>query len=185
MSRADAAERITVAAVSLGVERGVGALSLQAIASSAGVSKALLLYHFDGKAALLDAVAASLGRTSASRLERARHGADAMHAWRALARDETARGELALLAALALDAEVDAVPLLAVRAAREESAAAMATALLEGVGLTPRVPAIFLGRLLLRQLDGLVIASTRGGLPAEALDAELDAFALALLALGR
>jgi AcrR family transcriptional regulator len=185
VSRADAAGRITTAAVSLGVERGVGALTLQAIASSAGVSKALLLYHFGGKAALLSAVVAALGEASAMRLERALATGDAMVAWRALAQHEVECGELALLSALTLEAEVTAGPLLAARAAREASAAALATEVLAGVGLVPRVPAPFLGRLVLRQLDGLVIAARRGGLSATSLEPELDTFALALLALGR
>jgi hypothetical protein len=56
---------------------------------------------------------------------------------------------------------------------------------LAGVQLTPRVPATMIGRLLLRQLDGIAAGATRGGLPAAELEAELDVSALALLALGR
>jgi AcrR family transcriptional regulator len=185
VSRADTAQRITRAAITLGAARGVGALSLQGIAQAAGVSKALLLYHFSGKAALLDAVLAALGQASTARLRAAAAAMDAMRAWRALARDEAIHGELVLLSALALEADVDAGPMSAMRAEREGAATALATAILGGVQLTPRVPAAFIGRLLLRQLDGLAAAATRDGMPAEALEAELDAFALALLALGR
>ena len=185
MSRADAASRIVGAAITLGAAKGVGAMSLQGIAAAAGVSKALLLYHFTGKAALLDAVVGALGHASESRLRAAAIAADAMRAWRALVRDETMHGEMALLSALALEAEVDAESLRRARAEREAAAAALATAILAGLQLTPRVPAVFLGRLLLRQLDGIAAAATRDGVSVGALEAELDVLALALLALGR
>lgn len=185
MSRADAASRIVRAAITLGAAKGVGAMSLQGIADSAGVSKALLLYHFKGKTALLNAVVVSLGQLSESRLRAAATAADAMGAWRAFVRDGRVHGELALLSALALEAEVDADALQRTRAEREDAAAALATAVLSGLQLTPRVPAVFLGRLLLRQLDGLAAAATRNGVTAAALEAELDVLALALLALGR
>ncbi len=184
MSRADAGARITRAAIALGAIEGIGALSLQAIARGAGVSKALLLYHFAGKSALFTEVAVALGAASESRLRRAAEAPDAMEAWRTLVRAEVTRGELALLAALAMEMELDAGALPAIRVAREGAAAALAIAVLAGVHLTPRVPAALLGRLLLRQLDGLAVSSTREGIAPEALDAELDAFALALLALG-
>lgn len=185
MSRAEAAGRITRAAITLGTAEGVGALSLQAIAHAAGVSKALLLYHFDGKSALLDAVALELGQGSTLRLRRAASVADAMDGWRTLARDEATRGELALLAALTLETATDAAALLDARAAREAAAASLATAVLAGVQLQPRVPPAFLGRLVLRQLDGLTVAARRSALDPSELENELDAFALALLALGR
>ena len=185
MSRADAASRIVRAAITLGAANGVGAMSLQRIAAAAGVSKALLLYHFKAKTALLDAVVGALAQASKSRLRTAATTADAMRGWRALVRDETVHGELALLSALALEAEVDADALRRVRLEREEAAAALATAMLTELQLTPRVPAVFLGRLLLRQLDGLAAAATRDGVTTAALEAELDVLALALLALGR
>ncbi len=185
MSRADATARITRAAITLGVAEGVGAMSLQAIARAAGVSKALLLYHFAGKSALLAAVAVALGDASATRLRTAAAGADALEAWRALMRDEASRGELALLVALSLELELEPGPLRALRDAREAAAAALAAAVLAGMQLTPRVPAALLGRVLLRQLDGVAAGATRSGIAGHALEAELDAFALALLALGR
>ncbi len=185
MSRADASERIIEGAVRLGIARGVGAMSLQAIATASGVSKALVLYHFQGKATLLRAVADTLARGSTTRLQRAAAASDAMPAWRALVVDELARGDAALLAALSLEEDVDPETSQRGRVAREEAAAALATAVLAGVGLVPRVPAAFLGRLMLRQIEGLAVAAARGGVPDAARDAELDAFALALLALGR
>ncbi len=185
MSRAEAATRLTRAAIALGARDGAGALSLQAIARSAGVSKALLLYHFEQKAALLDAVVTTLARGSAERLAAAAVSRDPMDAWRVLAREEAMRGELALLSALGLETDVTARVVLDGRQGRESTATQLAVAVLSGVALLPRVPPAFLGRLLLRQLDGLCVAASRAGLPPEAVDAELDAFALALLALGR
>lgn len=160
-------------------------MSLQSIARAAGVSKALLLYHFAGKSTLLAAVAAALGDGSATRLRMAAASADTLEAWRMLVRDEAARGELALLAALSLELELESGPLHAIREAREAAAASLASALLAGVQLTPRVPTALLGRVLLRQLDGIAAGATRAGIAGAALEAELDAFALALLALGR
>lgn len=184
MSRAETAARLTRAAIALGTARGVGALSLQAIANEAGVSKALLLYHFAGKTALLDAMVAALGSAGAERLRAAGGRPDAMAAWRALARDEVLAGEAALLAALGREAEVGPAPIAEARAARHAAAVTLAAAILAEVGLTPRVPPAFIGALLLRQLDGLAAAAPRGALPDAAFDAELDAFALALLAFG-
>ena len=185
MSRADASARLVRAAIALGTAEGVGALSLQGIARTAGVSKALLLYHFAGKAALLQAVVETLATTGTARLRQAAAAPDAMEAWRALVRAEAASGEAALLAALALELEVEGEGLAPLRATREGAATLLATAVLQGVQLTPRVPADLMGRHLLRQLDGVVAAATRRGLTDTALEAELDVAALALLALGR
>ena len=160
-------------------------MSLQGIAAAAGVSKALLLYHFAGRAALRDAVVVALSQASATRLRTAANAVDAMRAWRALVRDETVHGEIALLGALALEADVAAESLQRARAERVVAAVTLATAMLGGLQLAPRVPAELVGRLLLRQLDGLAAAATRDGISADALEVELDVFALALLSLGR
>jgi AcrR family transcriptional regulator len=185
MSRADASERIIEGAVRLGIARGVGAMSLQAIATASGVSKALVLYHFQGKATLLRGVVDALARGSAARLQRAAQQTDAMAGWRALVLDEVARGDAALLTALSLEEDVDVETAQRARVAREEAATTLAVAVLGGVGQSPRVPAPFLGRLVLRQIDGLAVAAARGGVADAARDAELDTFALALLALGK
>jgi AcrR family transcriptional regulator len=69
----------------------VGALTLQGIAAAAGVSKALLLYHFAGKTALLDAIVHALGTASAGRLRTAANAPDAIAAWRMIVADESVR----------------------------------------------------------------------------------------------
>ncbi|MFM7414309.1 MAG: helix-turn-helix domain-containing protein, partial [Alphaproteobacteria bacterium] len=58
----DAPTRILDAAENLIIARGVAAMTLEAVAREAGVSKGGLLYHFASKEALLEAL---LGRLSA------------------------------------------------------------------------------------------------------------------------
>lgn len=166
-------------------------MSLQGIASAAGVSKALVLYHFGDKPAVLAAVTDRLARRAASRMHAAATTPDAMVAWRELARAELAAGELALLAALAQ--EPDARPSanapstgpVAARAVREEGATRLASAVMATLALEPRVPLPFIGGALLRHLDGIAVASAHERFGAAELEAELDTFSLALLAFGR
>jgi AcrR family transcriptional regulator len=184
VSRADAAARIVEAAIRLGSASGVSALSVQGIADEAGVSKALILYHFESKAAVLVALADALGGRSAERLHAAARGPDAETSWRALVAEECRTRELALLAALSLEPDVGATHA-ATMARRAAGATALVHALLAGFGLAPRIPAAFAGRLLLRELDAFVVASGRAMPSDAALAAELDAMLLALLATGR
>lgn len=186
MSRAESASRLLEGAIQLGVAQGVGALSLQGIATTAGVSKALVLYHFGDKPALLAAVVERLGRQSVERLEHATAGSDALQGWRAMMLAEAASGELALLASLSQEADLSGSTVVPeARRTREARAATLAQAMLRTLGLTPRVPATLLGRVLIRHMDGLVIATARGGTTPGELDAELDTFTLALFGLGR
>jgi AcrR family transcriptional regulator len=185
LPRADATARILAAAIELGTSRGTGALSIQAVGDAAGVSKALVLYHFNDKAGLLTALARSLSSALESRLRDAAQSGEIDRAWRALARDECARGESALWSALLLDPDVPGAVVEEGRAGRTAAATRLAGRMLAAVGLTPRVPVEFLGRMLLRELDGLTHAARRDGLRGEGLESELDAVTLALLALGR
>jgi AcrR family transcriptional regulator len=186
MSRAETASRLLDGAIELGVAHGVGALSLQGIATTAGVSKALVLYHFGDKPALLAAVVERLGAQSVERLERATHAPDALQGWRGMMLEEAVSGELALLGALSQEAELSGAPAVPeARRAREARATTLAEAMLRTLGLAPRVPSPLLGRVLIRHMDGLVIATARGGSSAEEIEAELDTFTLALFGLGR
>lgn len=185
MSRADGAEareRLLAAATALGVTQGAGALTMQGIASAAGVSKALVLYHFGDKTALLGGIVERLVQRDIARAANATAAADPLAAWHALARDAEARAERGLLGALALEGALRST-MDGHAAAREAAATALAVAVLEALDLRPRIAPALLGRLLLRQLDGGVHA--RHDVSPTAIDAELDGFALAFLALGR
>lgn len=186
-SPSDAAGRLLAAAAALGAREGIGALSIQAIADAAGVSKALVLYHFEEKSALLAALHTELCGQSAARLRAAAQSADPLDAWRALVAAEVARGELPLLAALASDAAVRSPEASGGWSLREEAATELGVRILGALELTPRIDASLLGRLLLRHLDGLTAAhapQVPRAAPEGRLAAELDAFALAFLALG-
>lgn len=187
MSRAESGARLVDAALRLGVREGAGALSLQRIATTAGVSKALLLYHFSGKAALLAELADRLARDAAARMLTAAMAPDALLAWRALAHTELERGELALLAALATEpeAKVAGASSSAARSLREEAGTRLASAIMTSVRLECRVPPTYLGRLLVRHVDGIAVAAAHVPLGAGELEAELDTFAIALLGLGK
>lgn len=181
MSRAESATRILDAAVVLGIADGVGALTLQGIAASGGVSKALVLYHFDGKDALLGALAEHLTAHDVASLRAAAAAPDALEGWRTTAGDADARGARALLTALVRESPVRALAA-SLWAERVAAAAELAQAMLAAAGLRARIATPLLGRLALHHLDGIALgASARAS---ASVDAELDASALALLGLG-
>lgn len=91
MSRAEsgaaARTKILEAAAARGAAEGVGALSLQGIATAAGVSKPLVLYHFGDKDGVLRALGEALVAADVAELTRAVAATDVLEGWRALARD--------------------------------------------------------------------------------------------------
>jgi AcrR family transcriptional regulator len=185
VSRAESPDRLIDAAIRLGVQHGAGSMSLQAIATTAGMSKALVLYHFGDKSAMLGQVTERLGSRIAARMTAAAGAPEALAAWRALARAEVEAGEVALLAGLSQERGVRAEATGLARAQREEAATRLAGAVMTAVRLEPRVPLPFLGRVILRHLDGLAVAAAQQAFGTTELEAELDAFAIALLGLGR
>lgn len=182
MSRAEGAEAILAAAVTLGGTRGTRALTLQGVAAAAGVSKALVAYHFSGHDGLWRALTERLVENEEQALQGIARATDPMTAWRAHALAARAGRRLPLLAALLLEDALasygeECWPRL------EQAAADAGVAVLAALDLSPRVVKPLLGRVVLRHLTGF--AAGPAGAAADVQDAELDAFALALLALGR
>lgn len=182
MSRAEGGDvrlRLLAAALSLGAREGVGALSIQAIAATAGVSKALVLYHFDDKQALLVALLEHVVAGDVAALESAARAEEPVTALRALAADADGVAARGLLVTLSREAALR-TEASARRAVREVAATTLATAVLRSAGLRPRIARALLGQVVLQQLDGL---ATAGATP-DVREGALDAFTLALLSLG-
>lgn len=181
MSRADAGARMVDAAILIGVREGVGALTLQNVATESAVSKALVLYHHRDKDALLLAVVQRLAARDADALRAAASDTDVLESWRRVAGDAEHRAERALLVGLLQEASLrPAAP--AVFAMRALASTELALALLAAADLRPRIADSLIGRVLLQHLDGLAVSGRER--EAGALDADLDATALSLLGLG-
>ena len=70
------------AAIAVGTTEGVGALTIQGIATASGVSKALVLYHYNDKEALLGVLAARLAERDIALLRGAAADPDVLEGWR-------------------------------------------------------------------------------------------------------
>jgi AcrR family transcriptional regulator len=182
MSRAETAPRILEAAQALGAAEGVTALTLQGVATAAGVSKALVLYHFGGKDQLLTALAERVVEADARAVDAAASAPDPLEAWRQVAGDAALRASRALLAGL-LQEPALRPHAVALAGPRTLAATRLASAMLRAAALRPRIATPLLGQVLLHQLDG--VAVTPAAANAADLDAALDAAALAVLGLGR
>jgi len=158
---------------------------MAAIAAAAGVSKALLHYHYSDRARLLAEVVTQLGDRLAARSARALDGADGSRAVDALWRwvdGELARGELRALLELSLvrDPLVHAAAS-AVAEARRRAAGKLTADLLARLGLVPRVPAALIGEASVAFIDGLAIGGLVG---ASQPRVAFDVFWLAAIGLG-
>jgi AcrR family transcriptional regulator len=177
-------ERIIEATISCVARDGAAETSMSVIAAGAGVSKALLHYHYSDRARLLAEVVAQVGERLAARERLALQGADGRRAmdalWRWLER-ELARGELRALLELSLvrDPLVHEAAI-GVAAQRRVDATRTATTLLAQLGLEPRVPAELLGEASVAFVDGLVMS---GLVATRAPRAAFDVFWLAMLGL--
>ena len=166
-----AAGRILNAARHLVSRGGAAAVSMGEVAQTAGVSKALVHYHFKDKDTLLQALVAHVG---AATLER-EHAAVAAAATTGHALDDLWRwleaelqsGDIHILGALA---EYGSEPVRErsrdVAARRRTLAAEHVTAVFDRLGLTPRVPPRLVADTVVVFIDGL--AASR------ALDPERD-----------
>jgi AcrR family transcriptional regulator len=182
---ADARVRIVDAGVRCIAREGVVGASMAAIALEAGVSKALLHYHYHDRARLLSEIVEQIGARTVEREHAAIDtrgdvgGLDALWQW---LEGELRRGELAALAELALVREG------AVRRAtrtvaseRRHRAARTIERLFAELDLTPRVPAPLMADAAVAFVDGLALDVANGS--AREPRVSYDIFWLALLGL--
>lgn len=188
----DTRDRILAAAAQVAADKGAGTIALQDVADAAGVSKALIHYHFHDKEALVARLVTWLGERTVAREHGALTGATAGGAVDALWRwtdAELALGDWRVLAELA-GSPLPAVRVAAIEVAawRRSSAEATVGLLFATLALQPRVPAALTAEVIVRFADGLALAPVpidAGALgPATAARrAAFDVFWLALLGL--
>lgn len=134
------------------------------VARTAGVSKALVLYHFHDKDSLLRALVEHIG---AATIERARHalvesrGAHALDEYWTWLSAELQRGDLRILVSLA-EYDSDAVREASrrVAGARREIAGEHVALIFTRLGLAPRVPAALIADTIVAFVDGLAVTQS-------------------------
>jgi AcrR family transcriptional regulator len=181
----DARARIVDAGVQCIAREGVAGASMAAIALEAGVSKALLHYHYRDRSTLLAEIVERIGIRTIERERAAINdsdgvgGLDAVWQW---LEGELHRGELAALAELTLIREAPVRR--ATRAAaseRRRSAAHTIERLFSELDLTPSVPAPLMADAAVAFIDGLALDVANGS--AREPRVSYDIFWLALLGL--
>lgn len=163
---ADTRDRILEAAARCIGRDGVAGASMAAIALEAGVSKALLHYHYRDRARLLAEIVERIGTRLIARERAAIDGAadagslDALWCWLA---DELQRGELASIGELALvrDTTVRHTSR-AMADRRRRSATQTVEQLFAQLQLVPRVPAAMMAEAMVAFIDGLVLDVASG-----------------------
>ena len=162
----DARARIVRAGARCITREGVTGASMAAIAEEAGVSKALLHYHYHDRATLLAEIAERIGIDIVERERTAvdesggTGGLDALWRW---LEDELRRGELAALVTLSLT-RLGKVRIATRTAATERrlSAARTIKHLFTELDLTPRIPAALLADAAVAFVDGLALDVANG-----------------------
>jgi len=166
-------------------DAGLVRLSMQDVATEAGVSKALIHYHFRDRDALLARLIEWLTERVLNRERNAMHGCPPSEAidalWRWIDR-ELSLSELRVLLELMHDPAPGAV-LAAQRSARLRHAQAEATTteLFRLLELRPRVPAELMAGVVVAMLDGLALEAALN--PDRESRVSFDVFWLALLSL--
>ena len=160
--RAPANRRILDAARVLVSEGGAAQLSMGDVAARAGVSKALVHYHFTDKDTLVSALVEEVGRGIVDR-ERAvvsqgaaGHALDAYWEWLA---GELRTGDPQILNALS-EYDSERVRGLSRRIAADRRAVALdhVTHVFASLGLAPRVPAALIADTVVAFIDGIATA---------------------------
>jgi AcrR family transcriptional regulator len=184
-SSADARVRIVDAGVRCIAREGVTGASMAAIALEAGVSKALLHYHYHDRSRLLAEIVERIGTQTIERERTAIDESDRMGGLDALwhwLEGELRRGELAALAELALVREAPVRRATrATASSRRQSAARTIERLFAELDLTPRVPAPLMADAAVAFVDGLALDVANGS--AREPRVSYDIFWLALLGL--
>lgn len=183
--KAPATRRILAAARTLLARGGAAAFSMGDVAAAAGVSKALVHYHFRDKDSLLTALVEDVGFATLARAQDAvqrpggDHALDELWAWL----DEELRvGDVRVLLSLG-EYESDRVRAACRRVAaqRRDLMAEYATLVFQRLGLRLRVPAELVADTLVAFVDGLAVAHALE--PDRAPRPAFDVLWLALLAL--
>ena len=183
-------DRIVSAACAALGELGLHGVTIGIVAERAGVSTALVHYHFDTKALLLVAAAGSIAaqraerRVAALSTERGLAALDAL--WSSLeasVNDGSARAHLELILCSREDAAV-AAALADKRGAEIAELQRRIPQLLRELGAAPHAAPDEIAASVDAALDGLVIAVLGGQQPA-AVRAAYDAFWLSLIAAGQ
>jgi AcrR family transcriptional regulator len=184
-SPADARARIVEAGIRCIAREGVSGASMAAIALEAGVSKALLHYHYHDRATLLAEIVERIGARTVERERSAIDESDGMGGLDALwhwLEGELRRGELAALAELALVREGPVRQATRGTASdRRRSAAHTIERLFAELELTPRVPAPLMADAAVAFIDGLALDVANGS--TREARVSHDIFWLALLGL--
>ena len=184
-ARGAAAGRILEATSACIVQKGAADVSLQDVAEAAGVSKALIHYHFHDKGELLARLVEWLRAGLVARQSTALSGVSASAAldalWQWLS-DELDRGDLRALLDLSLvQGEAVQAAVRATAAVRRETATTVIAELFDALGLRPRVPASLVADAFVAFADGLAL--DRVVEPARNARISFDVFWLAMLGL--
>ena len=167
-ARPSADGRILESARRLVQRGGAAQVSRGDVAAEAGVSKALIHYHFDDKDSLLAALVARVGdavlaRARLSDVERSPKPLDAHWAW--LER-ELREGDLRVLVSLSdCDSAATRAAARNVAGERLRLAARDVDAIFTALGLTPRMPPALVAETVLAFADGLACRVALGVVP--------------------
>ncbi len=184
-SRGAAAGRILEATSACIVKKGAADVSLQDVAEAAGVSKALIHYHFHDKGELLARLVEWLRAGLVARQATALTGVsgsaalDALWQWLS---DELERGDLrALLDLTLVQGEAVQAAVRITAAERRDAATQVIMELFGALGLKPRVPATLIGDAFVAFVDGLALDGVVE--PERNARVSFDVFWLAMLSL--
>jgi AcrR family transcriptional regulator len=184
-ARVSAATRILDAARQLVARGGAADVTMGDVAAAAGVSKALVHYHFHDKDTLLTAVVEQVGSEVLARARRALDGPAAEHTldahWARLDAELRAGDIRTLLALAECDRERVRDASRRVATQRRDVQARQTAALFDSLGLTMRLPAELVAETIVAFVDGLALAHALE--PDRASRPAFDVLWLALLTL--